>query len=352
VLLHQPPVAGVIAGVLLLMLYRTKKLDRRLRELIIMRIGWVTGCDYEWTQHWRIALDLGLPEADLLGVRDWRGHAGFGTADRAVLAATDDVLTTGRISDASWDAWNATGQTIEATIEMVVAIGVWRMVSEQLLSLGISLEDGVAGWPPDGKHPSPRPPVHFDGSVSAVGRLSPLDLAEADRLCRERGMDPFLAKSDVWSRVLRHPPVAQAVSAQLYHLLGKGSLGARLRELVIMRIGWTTGSVYEWTRHWPISTKVGITAAEIIALRDWRNGSFGTADRAVLAATDDTLRDGRISAESWSACAAVLSTEHLVELTAVIGNWHMISHLLRSLAIPLEPGAMHWPPDGKAPFGG
>ncbi len=22
-------------------------------ELVIMRIGWLTDCDYEWTQHWR-----------------------------------------------------------------------------------------------------------------------------------------------------------------------------------------------------------------------------------------------------------------------------------------------------------
>ena len=47
-------------------------LDPRLRELVIMRIGWLTGCDYEWTQHWRVASRLGVPAEDLLGVRDWQ----------------------------------------------------------------------------------------------------------------------------------------------------------------------------------------------------------------------------------------------------------------------------------------
>jgi hypothetical protein len=34
------------------------KLDPRLRELVIMRIGWLTASDYEWTQHWRVAQGL------------------------------------------------------------------------------------------------------------------------------------------------------------------------------------------------------------------------------------------------------------------------------------------------------
>lgn len=42
-----------------------------MRELVIMRIGWVTGSVYEWTQHWGVATALGVDQADLLAVRDW-----------------------------------------------------------------------------------------------------------------------------------------------------------------------------------------------------------------------------------------------------------------------------------------
>jgi hypothetical protein len=38
-------------------------------------------------------------------------------------------------------------------IELVVAIGNWRLFSSLLRSLEIPLEDGVAPWPPDGKPP-------------------------------------------------------------------------------------------------------------------------------------------------------------------------------------------------------
>ncbi len=41
------------------------------------RIGWVTGCDYEWTQHWKIAQDtFSLTAEELLGVRDWQNAEG------------------------------------------------------------------------------------------------------------------------------------------------------------------------------------------------------------------------------------------------------------------------------------
>lgn len=77
VLLNHPPLARAINDLLATMLWHGA-LDSRLRELIIMRIGWLTGCDYEWTQHWRVASRLGVPGDDLLGVRDWRNYRGLG----------------------------------------------------------------------------------------------------------------------------------------------------------------------------------------------------------------------------------------------------------------------------------
>jgi alkylhydroperoxidase family enzyme len=153
-LLHHPPLARVFNDLLASMLWHGV-LDRRLRELVIMRIGWLTGCDYEWTQHWRVASGLGVAAEDLLGVRDWQGYNGFGPAERAVLAATDDVVGDGAVSAASWAACERElGADRTVLIELVTAIGAWRMVASVLHSLDVPLEDGVASWPPDGQPPS------------------------------------------------------------------------------------------------------------------------------------------------------------------------------------------------------
>jgi alkylhydroperoxidase family enzyme len=152
VLLRHPDLAKVLGDLLTTLLFRGS-LDTRLRELVIMRLGWATGSVYEWTQHWRIAAQLGVPEADLVGVRDWQSHAGFDAADRAVLAATDETLTDGAISAATWDACREHIGDDKALLELATAIGLWRMVSSFLRSLAIPLEDGVEPWPPDGKVP-------------------------------------------------------------------------------------------------------------------------------------------------------------------------------------------------------
>lgn len=125
----------------------------RLRELAIMRIGWVTDSEYEWTQHWRVATTAGIPAEDILAVRDWKNSTRLSAADRAVLQATDDVLAHGKISDASWVECKKHVTTEAEQVEMVVCIANWTMFSIILRSLEIPVEDGVMVWPPDGQRP-------------------------------------------------------------------------------------------------------------------------------------------------------------------------------------------------------
>ena len=182
------------------------------------------------------------------------------------------------------------------------------------------------------------------------GRILRLDAATAKAVAAEHGLPEFLGELSVFQIALRNPRVATALNGMLHNLLIKGELDGRLRELIIMRIGWATGAVYEWTQHWRVATGMDIPEADTLGVRDWPNhAGFGPAERAVLAATDDSLATGRISDESWAACAATLGDADLVELVAVIGNWTLFSNLLRSLEVPLEAGLQPWPPDGQAP---
>ncbi|MDA1099861.1 MAG: carboxymuconolactone decarboxylase family protein [Proteobacteria bacterium] len=151
---RHPALAAVIAAQLSMLLFKNNRLDLRLRELIIMRIGWRTGAAYEWTQHWPIALHAGLSEAETLAVRDPENAGCLGAAERAVLAATDDVLDNGAVSAASWRACAEHLDSHEERLELVAAICNWNSFSILLKSLKIPLEEGVEAWPPDGK-PSP-----------------------------------------------------------------------------------------------------------------------------------------------------------------------------------------------------
>ncbi len=182
-------------------------------------------------------------------------------------------------------------------------------------------------------------------------RIAMLPIDDAIAAAKEVGVNEYIAKLSIFRVLLRHPRIAKQVHDLLVALLFDAKLDTRLRELLIMRIGWATGSVYEWTQHWRVALDLGVPEADVLAVRDWKaHTGWSDADRAVLAATDDILNDGAISAQSWAACTAVLPTvEEQLELVAAIGNWSMISRVLRSLEIPLEDGVAPWPPEGRAP---
>ena len=185
----------------------------------------------------------------------------------------------------------------------------------------------------------------------ANARVELLSVEEARKVAAEAGLPEPFAELSIFRLLLRRPQTARALGDLLVSLLFRGELDHRLRELVIMRIGWATGSDYEWTQHWTIAQeRFGVTAEELLAVRDWRTSHcFGAAERAVLAATDETLETGTLSAEAWERCQAHLDSEACIELVAAIGTWRLVSQLTRSLEIPLEQGIDSWPPEGEAP---
>ncbi len=195
-----------------------------------------------------------------------------------------------------------------------------------------------------------RPRAGQDSRVSdaRVPRLSETAAAAAGD---DAGVHPALAELNIFRTLLRRPLAAKATADLLISLLFRGVLDDRLRELVIMRIGWATRSDYEWTQHWTIAQETfGCSAEELLALRDWEpSDRFDGTERVVLGAVDETLATGTISESTAQQCRDRLGDDGLLELVLAVGVWRMISQVARSLAIPLEDGVASWPPDGVAP---
>lgn len=178
-----------------------------------------------------------------------------------------------------------------------------------------------------------------------------LDLDDARSAAERVGVPAGMADLSVFRVLLRHEELAARVNGLLHQLLWNGALDARLRELIIMRIGWRQGSMYEWTQHWRVARMLEIPEDDLVAVRDWTaSDRFDRADRAVLAATDETLGGGAISAATWAELEAVVPDERArLEVVIAIANWSMFAQLLRSLEVPLEDGVDPWPPDGAVP---
>ncbi|MCP3996490.1 MAG: carboxymuconolactone decarboxylase family protein [bacterium] len=185
----------------------------------------------------------------------------------------------------------------------------------------------------------------------AEGRIGRLDADAARAVAAEHDLPEYMGNLSVFQIALKNPRVARALNGMLHNLLIMGEFDGRLRELIIMRIGWATGATYEWTQHWRVATGMSIPESDLLGVRDWQHhAGFGQTERAVLAATDDSLATGRVSDESWAECSKAFDDEAaLIELVAIIANWTLFSNLLRSLDVPLEDGTAPWPPDGQAP---
>ncbi len=153
VLLHYPEVAAEINKTIFTLMSSDAKLSHRLRELIIMRVAWLSHSRYEWTQHWHASLFLGLTEEEVVAVQDWQHADVFGDSERVVLQATDDTLQHGSIQPATWAELTTLLPDPASQITVVASIGNWHMAAQIMESLDIPLEDDALIWPPDGVAP-------------------------------------------------------------------------------------------------------------------------------------------------------------------------------------------------------
>ena len=157
VLLHQPLVAKRLSD-LTDVLVGASHIDARLREMLIMRVGWANRGVYEWSQHWNIALlHDGIEKRDLLAIRDWEAHDHWSPRDRAALRATDETLEHGVLSKETWDEVAQHFPSHEERIELVTIISCWKMLSDIMKSLEVPLDEGVEPWLPDGIAPGESP---------------------------------------------------------------------------------------------------------------------------------------------------------------------------------------------------
>ena len=153
ILLHYPDVAAEINKTIFTLMSSDGALSHRHRELIIMRVAWLSQSQYEWTQHWHAALFLGLTEDEVTAVRNWQEADLFDETDRIVLQATDDTLRLGSIQAGTWKTLAALLPEPASQITVVASIGNWHMAAQLMQSLDIPLEDDAVVWPPDGIGP-------------------------------------------------------------------------------------------------------------------------------------------------------------------------------------------------------
>ena len=151
----------------------------------------------------------------------------------------------------------------------------------------------------------------------------------AEQIVAERGSVLHL-----YRMLLHSPPVAAGWLRYLTAIRQQCALPGDLRELVIMRVAALNGASYEADQHVPYALREGVSQAQLEALPNWESSDlFDERARAVLAYTDAMTRTVQVPDPVFAAVRALVDDRNLVELTATVAAYNMVSRFLEALQI-------------------
>lgn len=125
---------------------RSGRLSPRHREILILRTGWNCRSAYEFAQHRRAALAVGMTLDDVRRVQDGPDAPGWADPfEVALVRAADELYASASLTDETWAAL-ASRYGEEELIEAVMLVGYYHLVSFVLNGLGVPLEPGAESF--------------------------------------------------------------------------------------------------------------------------------------------------------------------------------------------------------------
>src|SRR5580693_10771565 len=145
-----------------------------------------------------------------------------------------------------------------------------------------------------------------------------LSIDESARLGEVLGIDRPLATSHVFRGLLHNLSAADGFYAVVDALMFRNKAAARTRELIILRVGWRTGSEYVFCNHVRFSRELGIRDEDILGVRDpQRCHSYNETDRMVLDLADELHEHAEVARSTRAALEKAFTSEELVELLLI-----------------------------------
>lgn len=143
---------------------------------------------------------------------------------------------------------------------------------------------------------------------------------------------------NVYKLLLHSPDIASVWLDLVNAVRWKVDLDGRLREIVIVRIGYLNRCAYVMNQHVPeLTAPEGLTKEQCDALADWRaSSSFSERERAALAYADTVTRDVEVPDAVFAELRKHFNERQIVELTVLIGTYNMHTRLCQALEIDPE----------------
>ncbi|MFJ8156296.1 carboxymuconolactone decarboxylase family protein [Streptomyces sp. NPDC094468] len=209
-----------------------------------------------------------------------------------------------------------------------------RTVRTQSPSQSASPGGGPAGTP----RGLPAGDWHLNGAT----RIAPLPRAERStsvrfflKVIRKVTREDF--DYTVFTTLARLGRIFPVHAYFVSQLLYKGRIPVADKERVILRVAHRTGCAYEWAHHSVMAQDQGVTRLEIESIARTADDGWTPRTRALFAATDDLLTDGRLTADTWHTLREHLDEDRIVEVCMLVGHYVMGAMIINTSGCAIEP---------------
>jgi AhpD family alkylhydroperoxidase len=114
-------------------------LDPVTREIAILRVGYLSGCEYETYQHERIARAAGMSDALIAAIEAGPEADAFSPEQRQVMRYVDDLVKNVRAGDDTFEPLRER-MSLKQLQELTLVTGYYMMVCRFLSTFGVDIE--------------------------------------------------------------------------------------------------------------------------------------------------------------------------------------------------------------------
>ena len=325
-------------------LHRDSVVAPQYAELAVSATAREYDCAYIWNAHVPQARKAGVAEATVAAVRDGGGLDGLPDEEATMVRYVRQLLRDNRVEDGVF------GQLLQAhgprwMVELTCWIGRYGALAGILNSFDVQPASGAEPLPITGGATSANSAARAPQAKPRVAPISSRDQAdEAGRPVFDAVAEGRGSVRGPFAILMYSPPLCQRIFDVSNYLRFQSGNSPRERELATIATAREKDCPYVWAAHAPAARKEGITDAAVAVVRD-RGGldTLAPAERDIVDYARQVLRAHRVEQALFDRLRDAHGVPWLVELTALIGHYGMVTGLLNAFEVSPAPDAERLP---------
>jgi 4-carboxymuconolactone decarboxylase len=149
--------------------------------------------------------------------------------------------------------------------------------------------------------------------------------------------------------MLNHPALAKAFLTFNNHIATDSTISRRIREILILRIGWLRRAEYEFIQHVVLGLRAGLSEAEIERIQQGPDApGWDPVDADLVRAVDELHADACIQDDTWARLSQHFDMKQLMDIIFTVGCYDILAMVFKSFGVQLEPGVDPLTPEVRA----